>query len=442
MKRRLKYLSVFSLVLAAGCKGPAHKIDTEATRLTHVWVASAESSSSMETETLSWEEAQELLRAENPSIKRAVEENFRARRAITQVYKNLLPTVRLHATVNKRIQELDQISFDDIRWDLNLYSFLSGLVTLHRDVYATELTYIRSSLLLELTSREKVVELHRLFAAAGQIEAARQRLAENERVLRSLPSIRGSLESPQATLQTMRDQLRIAEEKLDEDLLLLFANPNRRYRLSGESVPPLDYGDVAAVSGDASHVGVLRRRLFAVELVGAEARVRGAKLRYWPDISLYLSSGPLWATESGETIWWSTEDLRLFTSVYLPLDINGQIRNRVRDSKVDLEFLKIEIALREAVLVSELEHKRRALLQSKRELAEIERKRTLIMQLVAIEGAENLGDRLRQWMDVESKRNSLLGTRAQLNSFFFFFDERFWASDGNLNLNLLVSKDS
>ena len=150
-------------------------------------------------------------------------------------------------------------------------------------------------------------------------------------------------------------------------------------------------------------------------------------MTYWPDISVFLSTGPLWTSRDGQEMWWRSEDTRLAAYAYMPIDLNGRIRNRVRDTKADLAFLEREIALREAVLVGEFDDKKRVLAQVENDMSEQDRKRSLLMQLIAIEGAENLAERLRQWSEIESRRENAVDQRAQLNAFFLFFDEDFWS---------------
>lgn len=410
----------------SGCRSPSVVIQKETSALDVAWVRRTTAFSQRKTRAIAWPEALRLLEERNPELLRANETRMRAKRGIGQVYKNLLPYMQLRAGFDKRLNELDSISFDDVRWDLNAYSIFSGVFTLQRDVYAAELMYIRANMVREVTLREKIVELHRMFIAARQLQIARQRLAESERVLRDIPATRRSLESAPATVDSLRELLRASQAKLDGDLVKMFNLSDVDFELKGDGLPDVDYAKTPLDVTDSRRVGVLRRKLLAIELVGAQARVRGAKLEYWPDISVFLTSGPLWTTAGGQTLWWRTEDIRLSVSAYLPIDINGSIRNRVREAKSDLVLLEREIELREAILIAEFDDKHRALLQAERDVREQERKRSLLMQLISIEGSENLGERLRQWTDIEAGRENAVDTRAQLNAFFLFFDENFW----------------
>jgi len=420
-------LTVMCLLITSGCRSPLPVIQKEASVLDAAWGRRSEDSLRREVRVLVWADAVRLLNERNPELRRADAERVRAKRDIGQVYRNLLPYMQLSAGINKRVDELDSISFNDMRWDLNAYAFLSGILNLRRDVYSAELSYIRINLVRELTFREKVVELHRMFLASRQLQIARQRLSESERVLRDIPVARRSLESAPATVDSLREQLRAQQAKLDGGLIKLLDLAEFRVELKDGGLPDVDYSKDPLDKSNTSRVGVLRRKLFAIELVGAQARVRGAQLQHWPDISLFLTSGSLWTTSGGQTVWWEAKDLRLTASAYLPIDLNGTIRNRVSDAKTDLAFLQREIDLREAILISEFDDKRSALVQVERDVLEQERKRSLLMQLISIEGAENLGERLRQWSEIEAQRGSAVEQRAQLNAFFLFFDEGFWS---------------
>ena len=419
-------LGLLTLLATTGCRSPSVAIDKEVSTLDQAWGQRAAAFPHRETRTLTWSEALVWMESHNPELLRADEERDRAKRGIGKVYKQLLPYVQLQAGINKRVNELDSISFDDVRWDLNAYAVLSGVLTLNRDVYAAELSYIRANLVRELALREKTVELHRHFVMSRQLSVARQRLADSERILRDMPVSRRSLQSVPATVDSLREQLRARQAKLDGELATILGLVDVRIELTDGALPEADYAKTPLEPGDVTRVGVLRRRLLAIELVGAQARVRGAKLQYWPDISAFLTSGPLWTTAGGQTLWWRSEDLRLSVNVFVPIDLNGAIRDRVREAKIDLEFLKRAMDLKEGALISEFDDKRRALAQVVREVEEQERKRALLMQLISIEGAENLGERLRQWSEIESQRENAVDQRMRLNAFFLFFDEAFW----------------
>ena len=443
-RAKLKYNLVVSGIVAwmlaiAGCRNPSVAISNETAKLDHSWERRAQTFFTRETRALSWTDAIGLLRERNPELRKADEERFKAKRGIGQVYRNLLPFMQLRVGIDRRVEELDTLSFQDVRLDLNAYAFLSGLVSLRRDVYAAELTYLRSTLMRELTLREKTAELYRLFIASRQLQIARQRLVESERVLRDIPVQRRALESAPATVEALRDQLRSLEARLDGDLVKLLDLSDFCVELIDRDLPQVDYAKAPLDVRDASRVGVLRRKLFAIELVGAHARVSGATLQYWPDISLFLTSGSLWTTSNGQTVWWNSNDLSISASAYLPIDLNGSIRNRVRDAKWDMDFLRREIDMRESIFISEFEEKHRALIQVERELLEQERKRNLLMQLISIEGAENLGERLRQWSEIELKRENAVDQRAQLNAFFLFFDELFWPVPSAIDSTLPVA---
>jgi hypothetical protein len=424
----IKLLAVIcTLAFAGGCRSPSVVVNREAEVLDAAWLRRAEEFSGRPGRKLLWNEAVRLLDERNPVLLRANEDRFRAERGIFQVYKNLLPYMQLRAGIDKRINELNSIGFDDIRWDFNAYAALSGVLTLSRDVYAAELTYIRAQIVRELTFREKVVDLHRLFINSSQLTVAKQRLKESERILRDMPATQRSLEAGPQTIAFLSEKIRSQQASLDEELLKLFDLVDAKIELAPQGWPEVDYAQVPLNAADSSRVGVLRRKLLAIELVGAQARVKGAKLQYWPDISVFLTSGPLWSTRDGSAIWWRSEELRFSVGAYIPIDITGRVRNQVRDAGVDLEFLKREIALREAIMVLAFEDKRLALIQADRDIKDQERKRSLLMQLISIEGAVNLSERLSQWAEIESRRENAAEQRAQLNAFFLFFDEAFWS---------------
>ncbi len=424
--KRYLLSGVLVLLATAGCRSPSLTIEKEVTKLDESWVRRTTAFPHREVRSLNWPQALDLMQRHNLALLRADEERDRARRGIGQVYKKLLPYVQLQVGINKRVNELDSLSFDDVRWDLNAYAVLSGLLTLDRDVYAAELSYMRSNLVRELVLREKTVELHRHFITSRQLQLAHQRLLESERILSGFPAPRRSLQSVPATVDSLREQVRALQAKLGGELTDLLGLTSVQVELKDENLPEVDYAKTALVPEDVKRVGVLRRKLLAIELVGAQARVRGAKLQYWPDLSAFLTSGSLWTTTGGQTVWWSSEELRLSVNAFLPIDLNGAIRDRVREAKTDMEFLKRAVELKESALVSEFDDKRRALAQVEREVGEQERKRALLMQLISIEGADNLGERLRQWTEIESERERAVDQRSRLNSFFLFFDEAFW----------------
>lgn len=411
----------------SGCRGVQPVVTRETEALGRAWEERASAFPDREELVLSWPEARALLLERNLALRKAAEDRERARKRIGQVYRDLLPYTDLQAGLNKRLTELDDLSSRDFRLDLNAYAFLSGLLSLRRDLYAAELGWLRAGLVRRLAEREKTVELHRAFLASAQWERAVRRREEQERLWAAAPPVLRRRFAPEARSRTLREAAERGEELLQTRLSELLNQPGRRVRLTHETPLPGSLARPPDIA-DAERTGWLRRNLVAVELTGARARVQGVRMEYWPDVRAYLTSGPLWRTSDGETIWWSKEDLWTSVNVRMPIDIRGNIGRRLREAKADLALLEEELALRDAALLAEFAARGEALRQTERDLAALARDREALGGLIALEGLETLATRLPSWTGQETRRAALEAQRDDLKAFFLFFDEAFWTT--------------
>lgn len=407
-----------------GCRSTKLIVEKESTALDHAWTERAEAFAGREELVLTWPEARAMLLERNLPLRKAAEERERAQRRIGQVYRDLLPYADLQAGFGKRLTELDGLSSRDFRMDLNAYAFFSGLFSLKRDVYAAELGYIRADLVCRLVEREKTVELYRAFLAFAQ----RDRAVARREALKQLwaeepPELRRRFEPQEAGTALREEEPRI-DEKLQAILTVLLNQPGRRVRPKTDEAWPTPRMHLEITH--AERTGRLQRNLTAIELVGARAQVQGVRLEYWPDVSAYLTSGPLWHTTGGEPIWWSKEDLWMAADARIPIDIRGDIGRRLRDAKSDLAFLEEELALRDSALLAEFATRNKQLQQVERDLAELECDSEALREIIALENLETLMTRLPAWLQLEARREALEAQRDDIGAFFLFYDEGAW----------------
>ena len=173
---------------------------------------------------------------------------------------------------------------------------------------------------------------------------------------------------------------------------------------------------------------MLQRQLVAIQLVGAQARLAGAKLGYWPDLTAYVSSGPLFTNSNGQSYWFSTDQLTVSAGIRVPVDLNGQIKNSVAEARQALEVLQTEVATKQRLLIQEYRQKQRDLGVIEHNLALAEKKIGLLERLMVSTPPNSLASLLQTWIQLQSTASELRQKRADVTSLFLTLDETFWTS--------------
>jgi hypothetical protein len=406
---------------------PRSAIDAQQQELAKRWQDAAKASPPQQVEPLAWSDAVARVLARNPEIQHAIADRQTAERSLRQVYNRLVPLVSVQVGVTETLHDLLHQGIRNFLTQVDMFSYFDGVMSMNRDHYAAELSYLRAMAAEELVRRETIAELYRAFIADRELQRAEQ-LVERARGWLSFLSSSAATGQNAANWEDLRMQVRSRREEWQTSVAGLLQSFDEKILLKSDTVPRFDYAGSPILDRDPGQVGVIQRQLVAIELVGAEARLAGAKLAYWPDLSAYVSSGPLFTNTNGQSYWFSTDQLTLSAGIRVPVDLNGQLKNGVTEARQALEVLRTEVSAKQRLLLREYHQKQRELGVIEHDLERLEKKTRLVEQLMVSGPPTMLASRLQAWIQLQSSASDLRLKRADVTSLFLTLDETFWST--------------
>ena len=332
-------LLVSSVWLITACQSPQAVFEEETEKQRQIWKEAVSTQSKLDKASITWEEALTSLQTNNVELLKARESIENAKHSIKRVKHTLLPRLYLQSSSNTSITDLDQLSLD--QFTFRLYGFLniSGLLKFQPRLFAAKLSAIYTRITYELREREQILELYRLFVEAEQIQTKLEQLAKAQEFLDQNQD--ASLLS-RLDLRKQKNKLETAQDTQANQLSTLIGDHSKLWLPDSQSLPQLDYHippDLAQYA--ANQFGELETKLYALEIIKAQAEIKRISFQRWPDFNLALSGPPIVQNASGETTYWSTEDVRLNAWAFWNFDAQGHIRSQFK-SKHRLHAIQLK----------------------------------------------------------------------------------------------------
>lgn len=335
-----------ALTLALGtwvctsCKTHQVLFEEEQQKQQAVWIESLETQATIEEGTFTWKAALESLRAKNIEILKSRAAIEDAKTSSKRVWKSLLPALYLQSTHNTELQDIDQLALDQFTFRLNGFINISGLLKFHPRLVSAKLAILYSNINFSLREREQAIELYRLFLEAQNTETEFAQLLEAEQFLGQNPG--NTTPTARMELRQQKARLEAARKAMGYKLSKLTGDYSKAWVPDPGTLPPLEYGipEDPAKYG-AEHFGDLETKLYALEIIRAEAQTKRLAFRRWPDFNLMFSGPPIYQRTEGESVYWSAEEVRMNAWAFWNFDAQGQIRSELK-SKRRLHAIKLD----------------------------------------------------------------------------------------------------
>jgi hypothetical protein len=416
-----------SLLLISGCASPRERVAEHAGTLAFAWQTNVFHQAHRAQRELDWPTAIAELRANNLKLRQSQTELTNSQEAVRQIFRDLTPTLNLRAGVSKRLVDLPQISPDDVNFSADSFFNLPGLVSLGARLYVARLQLLRAETVAALVEREQLVELYKLFWHAQDV-AEQSRQVQNQlataRAFSAVDPLTGQIMLTQTELRVLAGQQE--QENLQQRVSDLLGSRNYRWVLSTNGLPPLKYHLDPLPISDTNRVAQLQLRLAAIELEAARAQLSGIKLRYWPDLNIFISSPPIYQRSFGRERWWDADEVRATADVFWWIDTRGHISRQVRQTQRQ-QAMQIERLRQESLsLINRLLFTQELLKSTQDKELELEQQ---LLILETIPPAQNYAALQKYSMDYQMVADQLRAVRrelAELNALFWFVDEAAW----------------
>lgn len=419
---------LLALLLLAGCRHPGAALERHAETLA---AEIAEQRTHMAAATpapLSWPEAVVRLREHNLELQQQHAAIAAAEERRRQVVRDLMPGAAVTGNLTKSLGQLGRLDGDDTAIALHAFFNLPGLLQWQMRHYAAELEVIRARWALELKERELTVQLREIFLRSTLLEQRRTNLTRAG-VWQPGGNLAGGLldaTPPALEREAVLWSLRREADELQSTAGKLLGDATVRWQLQAGALPAFDYAARASGWPQAEHFGRLHRRLQAAELEAMRLRERGVRLQYWPDLTLNLSSPPLYQRAGGREGSFSSDQIFLSLGTSLNLDLRGRVAGQLREARREAALHARLIREQNALLLQQLEQAATALALNDRQLRLTEVRLDALRNLSGSTHPARARDNLERLLALDQQRAGLLLERTRLEALFWILDETQW----------------
>lgn len=413
--------------LLAGCISPRNRVANHSDALKLEWSTNLANQTQQPARVLDWASALAELRANNLKLRQSRTDLTNAQEAVRQVFRDLLPTLNMHAGLSKRIVDLPSASADDVTFSADSLFTIPGVVSFNARLYATRLSRLRAEAAYALAEREQIIELYKLFWSFQDVgEQGRQLENEREtaRAFEEVDPFTGQVMMTQAELR-MQSSLR-ESQGLQQRAAELLGSHAARWSFSTNGLPALRYDLDPLPLSDTNRVAQLQIRLAAIEIEAARAELAGIKLRYWPELNIFVTGPPIYQRSFGRERFWDAREVRLNADVFWWIDTRGYISRQLRQTKRQRDLQRERLRQDSQAMMQRLLFAQDLLHST------LEKERELELQLRIMEAvppAQNYAALHKFAIEYQAGVDQLRQVRresAELKSLFWFVDEAAW----------------
>lgn len=438
MKQSL--LNIFLLVLIfffCGCKSVRENLDKQYERVEKNYSETYKQSKNKEAKELAWDEARVMMLESNLELQQARDSLERAKESRSQIYWDLVPTLRLSANLAKALSEVGSIDSEDIRF--NVFSTINfpGLINLYSRKYTALLSEIKAGWDLKLKKRQLTIRLRELFLEYSDFETRKENVEKTQfwsasgnkkpaELLASTPE--------EILIEQQAFNLRISENQLSQTISKILGNFEFDWKLLKDGIPELSYIENPLDLNRTDKLGVLLRQKQAADLEALRLTEFSTKLRYFPDLNLGVSSPPLYRVGNGVETGFSADDLVFQASSGFSLDTSLRVTRQLKNVRRQIEFQNrfMREQIREQIQRAFLAQEELALVQRELQLARL-RLETLDAQPRSTE-IDEIRVYLEKRFVLIGRVSSLQLRKARLEGGFWLLDEQEW-NDEEINFD-------
>ena len=387
---------------------------------------------SKETKEINWEDAREMMLENNLELKRARNSLIRARESRSQIYWDLVPTLRLSTNLSKALTNLGTLKAEDVRFSVFSTINLPGLVNLYSRRYSALLGEIKGEWDLKLKKRELIIRLREMFLEYADFETRQANVATSQ--LWDPPGSKTPAEllasTPEEILvEQQAFNLRLSENRLSQSVAKILGNFDYRWKLVGTQLPELSYAENPLDLNRTDKIGVLLRQKQAADLEALRLIEFSTKLRYFPDLNFGISSPSLYRVSNGRETGFSADDLIIYANSSIALDtslrVTRQLRNVRRQIELQERFMREQI--REQVQKALLAQEELSLVERELDLAELR------IETLDAQPRNTEIDKARIYLEKRfvliERASSLRLKKARIEGGFWLLDEERWKAE-------------
>lgn len=348
---------------------------------------------------ISWDQAMALMMEGNLDLKRTEQSLKTTKRAVVNVFTQIIPGVNLDWMLTKELSELTRVTADDVEYNTNILFNMPSLTQVPFDYYSAKAAVYTAEKTLEMKKRELVSKLYR------QVLAYQNARISYRNQLSSLPYDDDGVQKRKID----RDWEKGLSE-ISQGFATLFGSMNARWLVKPETMPRLDWDRYRSAS---RRLDLLVVTMVAMELEGARLQVMNAKMKFFPSVDVNFYSPTLFSSTGGtyQGFFAGGGDMQVNMSLREELDTRltawFQYKSAKENHDLMLKRVLMDLQQRRIKVAALLESRRRFELWKKVLLKEIEFKKSRL----SLSGDEYLEQRkdlktMYENLDSEAAKNS------------------------------------
>lgn len=348
---------------------------------------------------ISWDQAMALMMEGNLDLKRTEQSLKATKRAVVNVFTQIIPGVNLDWMLTKELSELTRVTADDVEYNTNILFNMPSLTQVPFDYYSAKAAVYTAEKTLEMKKRELVSKLYR------QVLAYQNARISYRNQLSSLPYDDDGVQKRKID----RDWEKGLSE-ISQGFATLFGSMNARWLVKPETMPRLDWDRYRSAS---RRLDLLVVTMVAMELEGARLQVMNAKMKFFPSVDVNFYSPTLFSSTGGtyQGFFAGGGDMQVNMSLREELDTRltawFQYKSAKENHDLMLKRVLMDLQQRRIKVAALLESRRRFELWKKVLLKEIEFKKSRL----SLSGDEYLEQRkdlktMYENLDSEAAKNS------------------------------------
>jgi hypothetical protein len=416
-----------ALIFLCACGSPQKHVEKHMDGIRTAWQTNYEHQLNLPIRRLDWASGLELLLDKNPKLRQARIDYQNAYENYRQIYRELIPTLNLRSGVSKNLASLNTLGFDDVTFSADSFFSVPGIVNFAARIYVAKLVMLRARTAYQLAEREQVIELYRLYTGLQEQMDEMKRLdvqRANVSAMNVVDPFTGRL--MQTELQTREINTLKETRTFQQRAADLFADYSYRWELTTNGMPNLHYDTDPLPIGDTNRVAQIQMRLFALEMEANKATLMGMKMRYWPELNIFISGPPVYQQVAGKGVWWDANQVRGSADLYWQMDTRGYISRQIKQTKRAQELERDRYEQESLALMDRLMFTQKLMKSTREQLDRTESEIQFMMQVPPAQNFLSIQKYAEDYRQLTRRQIQLRREMSEFQALFWFMDEQAW----------------
>ncbi len=391
------------------------------------WQEDVAHQSALPERVLDWPTALGLLQTNNLKLRSARIDITNSLELTRQVFKDLIPTLDLRAGAGNSIANLPVSSLNDVTFNIDSIFNIPGVVNFNARLFAGRLEVLRATTACRLVEREQTINLYKLFLQARENDELAAEL-KSERLLADGVRRADELSGELMLKEIKTRELLLAKDRDDFQGSLgdLLMNRQFHWVLTTSNLPAFDYETHPLRLNDTNRVAQLQTRLVALELVGAWAQIKGIKLQYWPELTIFVTGPSVFQVANGHGQFWSSSDIFAEADFFWTIDTRGYVGLQLRQTRRQQELQAAQLRQDSQALIDRLLSAQRMAGSLGKQIEQLDQLISLLGQFPQDVDFNSIVQAAESNRSLREQRLKLRRDLAELNTLFWFVDEQRW----------------